>query len=79
MRLVTLDSNTTLVHLSGGHTLHVYQYEDGDGVKLYLNDHFSLWVEGARGQLPKIIIDSDEYPTELEIKTTEYGWKPKIV
>ena len=68
MRIFPVEKNAIIVSV-GTHSIHIYEEEDGP--QIYVNDHLNVKIEGKHKDIPKIIIDSGEFPTLLEVKDTE--------
>lgn len=47
-----------------------------EGFGIYVHDHFSLEVRGAHKDNPRVTIDSDEFPTRLQIEDREHSFEP---
>lgn len=63
-KMVTIDTP------NGSFTIH----EDGSMTRISMHDHFDMEVRGEPKEFPRIILDSNEYKTELTVKETEERW-----
>ena len=67
--------NYLIVHTIHG-SFHIKENQAETKISMY--DHFTITVIGKHKSEPFIILDSDEFPTHLEIRETESKWKTKV-
>jgi len=65
------EKNCVIIDTGNG-SFHVWEKDGKTHILMY--DHFRIEVEGKHKGEPKITLDSDEYPTRLEVKETENRW-----
>lgn len=57
----------------GNHHIHLNE-EDGD-VKIHIKDHANITIKGEPKDNPTLVVDSEEFPTNLEVRDTEQAFK----
>lgn len=57
---------------AGDHS--IYISETDTGVEINVRDHVNLNLSGHHKSEPRAVVDSVEFPTELEIQDTEDGF-----
>lgn len=48
--------------------------EDGD-VKIHIKDHANITIKGEPKECPTLVVDSEEFPTQLDVWDTEGAFK----
>ncbi len=73
-------NNEQVILEAGGFTIDIIDASMGGGFDIFIKDHAWIQVYGDHKKTPLIVINSDEFPSKLEIKQDEATWiKPKDV
>lgn len=71
MRISPNDRNYIIISTTNGQ---IHVSEENGITKIVYYDHFNIQIIGKNKREPLIVIDSDEFPTQLHIKETEAKW-----
>lgn len=71
MNIYPSNNNCIIIRTVVGN-IHVSE-EEGK-VKIVYYDHVNITIDGDHKQMPFVTIDSDEYPTRLNLLETESKW-----
>lgn len=61
----------------GGHHIHLYETDEGD-VRIYINDHANLKLKGDPKDRPTLVVDSEEFPTNLDVRDNEKAFDVRL-
>jgi len=71
MKITHSDPDCIIVYTPNG-CFHITEEQGATRIQMY--DHFNMLVTGKHKECPTVVLDTDEFPTRLEIKEIERKW-----
>lgn len=73
MIINVMDDECVIVQTPQG-SLHVKIDKRWQTTEIYWNDHAKITLQGSHKKNPTLTVDTEEYPTHLQVKMSEGKW-----